>query len=44
MYMCICFVSKHPYFIYFNNILNILINLFEEKLKSKVDFLLDKII
>ena len=41
---CICFVSKHPYFIYFNNILNILINLFEEKLKSKVDFLLDKII
>ena len=41
---CICFVSKHPYFIYFNNILNILINLFEEKLKTKVDFLLDKII
>ena len=41
---CICFVSKHPYFIYFNNILNILINIFEEKLKSKVDFLLDKII
>ena len=41
---CICFVSKHPYFIYFNNILNILINLFEEKLKSKADFLLDKII
>ena len=41
---CICFVSKHPYIIYFNNILNILINIFEGKLKSKVDYLLDKLI
>ena len=41
---CLCFVSIHPYFNYFTIILNTLINLFEEKIKVKSDFLLDKII
>ncbi len=41
---CLCFVSIHPYFNYFTIILNTLINLFEEKIKLKADFLLDKII